>query len=464
MTVRAYTSALTRQILLAETEIKRLVFEERAPTVIVEAPPGAGKTALVASTVAEAVSRGQMVAVVTARAFQSYDVARRLVSTYPDMPVQILQASDRVTPSDLTGLINSGTLLSVTSDVRELSISSGVVVSTVSKMVVSSPDLRDELFDLIIADEAYQIDFRGLAPLFPLVGNLGTILLVGDNGQLAPLVMVDTVRLSGGSGSASSGAQVHWAAPRELLRQYPDLPVVRLPASRRLPRDCVPIIQQSFYPGLPFRATSNRAERRLGFSARSKGDLIDRALSLCAGGAALICIALPALARPSITVDEELCEFAASLVARILERGALWRGRRLLEPDDIACIDPVVRSGAAIRRYLQSKNLPTERILCDTPERIQGAERAVTIVRHPLSGSGPISGFGLDKSRFCVCLSRHTLACVIVTRGDVGDRLRQYRYGGGSDMLGGEDDEWSGWVAHRTVWDWLERKGRIIRL
>jgi len=297
-----------------------------------------------------------------------------------------------------------------------------------------------------------------------LVSKSGTILLVGDNGQLAPLVMVDTVRLSGGSGNASSGAQVHWAAPRELLRQYPDLPVVRLPASRRLPRDSVPIIQQSFYPGLPFGSTSTRAERRLGFSARSTGDLIDRALSLCTRGASLICIALPAVASPMVTVDEELCEFAASLVARILARGALWRGRGLIEPDDIACIDPVVRSGDAIRRYLQSKDLPTDRILCDTPERIQGAERALTIVRHPLSGSGPISGFGLDKSRFCVCLSRHTLAAVIVTRGDVGDRLRQYRYDGGSDVLGGEDDMWSGWMAHSAIWDWLEREDRIVRL
>src|SRR5215217_1733560 len=110
--------------------------------------------------------------------------------------------------------------------------------------------------------------FAALAPLFELAPRA---LLVGDPGQLPPLVTVDTECFE------VARYRVHWPAPQELLRRLPQIPVVHLPASRRLPQDTVDIIQPAFYPQMPFGSAVAPGERRLQFAPRCTANSIDRA-------------------------------------------------------------------------------------------------------------------------------------------------------------------------------------------
>src|SRR5438093_7249611 len=74
------------------------------PLVIVDSPPGAGKTTLVETVTATAVQHARLrVAVIAPRAEQIYDILRRVVSNFDQMPLQILQAAQRELPPGLAG-------------------------------------------------------------------------------------------------------------------------------------------------------------------------------------------------------------------------------------------------------------------------------------------------------------------------------------------------------------------------
>ena len=62
-------------------------------------------------------------------------------------------------------------------------------------------------------------------------------------------------------------------------------------------------------------------------------------------------------------------------------------------------------------------------IRVDTANRLQGAEFAVTIVVHPLSGRRDATAFHLEAGRLCVLASRHRHACIVVARAGIADLL-----------------------------------------
>ena len=62
-------------------------------------------------------------------------------------------------------------------------------------------------------------------------------------------------------------------------------------------------------------------------------------------------------------------------------------------------------------------------IRVDTANRLQGAEFAVTIVLHPLSGRRDATAFHLEAGRLCVLASRHRHACIVVARAGIADLL-----------------------------------------
>ena len=50
------------------------------------------------------------------------------------------------------------------------------------------------------------------------------------------------------------------------------------------------------------------------------------------------------------------------------------------------------------------------------------------VVKHPLSGAARFSGFSLDAGRLCVMLSRHQLACLVVTRDGLDHTLEVHKH------------------------------------
>jgi hypothetical protein len=437
----------------ARRSVLELTIRQGHPIVGVDSPPGAGKTNLVEDVVATAVLHARMrVGVVAPRAEQTYEILRRVAANFPINGIQVLQSSERQLPPDLAA---NPQILPPVSRARDLRGGAGVVVGTAAKFLVTQPDLPDRAFDLLVCDEAYQLPYKDYAPLMALAGHH---LLVGDPGQLPPLVQVDTARFE------AARSRVHWPVPKEVLRRFPLTPVVGLPASYRLVQDSVSLLQPAFYPDLPFVSAANAAERRIGFAAGGLGSLVDPALDLIEHGASMVALLLPARDVPPGELDDEVAELAAKVAERILQRRGERASGAALIAADIGIADAHVASGAAVGCHLRARGISTDELVVQTPELWQGLQRPIMIVKHPLSGHPRLDRFALEPGRWCVMLSRHQSACVIVGRDGIGNAVKRHQHDCAERPLGAEDMEWLGWRAHTRLWSDLSSAGRIIRV
>ena len=426
------------------------LFNEGARITIVDSPPGAGKTDLVEKTVALAAQRlGLSVAVVTPTVEQSFDLVRRLVANFDGLPIEILLSENRQLPADLAADPRVPTPISMP---RALRRGRTIVIGTVDKFFFGSDDAGLQVFDLMVCDEAYQVAYRKFAPLLKLAEQF---LFVGDPGQLPPLSRVELARFEG------APSKVHWAVPKELLRLHPEIPVVQLPASRRLPQDTVNFLQPSFYPTLPFQSSAPVQQRRLSVRNRGFGGLIDVAVDHLCRGETVVSLILPPSPTLTPDFDEEVAETMADVVRRIIDRGMTMGAGLRLTGDNIGCVDAHVASGANVTKALRARALGSE-IMVGTPEIWQGLQRPVMVVKHPLSGLKKLDRFALDPGRCCVMLSRHQAGCIVVTRDGVEQILDAHQHDCESTPMAAVDAEWNGWRAHRALWDGLRRGGRLL--
>lgn len=430
----------------AEGQVLDAVLRDGHPLVIVPSPPGAGKTALVEMVVACAVDLGIRVVVAMPRAEQVTSFLRRFVAGWQPVRVEALLAAGRRLPEDL---VTAGA--QEVHDPRNLAAAGpGVVVATVDKLLVSVPNLPDS-YGLLVVDEAWQTKAGDLDPCLAVAAQA---LLVGDPGQLPPLVRSDVSRLE------ARAHRPHLAAPEELLRRFPDALVIPLVATRRLPQDTVDVVQPAFYPDHPFRSAAG--PRQLLFEAAGMGGGVDRALDQLAAGASIVAVVLPA--APALgEMDVELARATASVVRRALERRPVWGGVRRLGEPDIGVVDPHRNSGTIARGALSAAGVGAD-LLITTPEVWQGSERPIIVARHPVVPGRRLSGFDLEPGRFCVATSRHQLGCVIVARDGMGNALLEHRHDVAAHPAGGRDAEFRGWSAHHELWQRMEAAGRVHRL
>jgi hypothetical protein len=426
------------------------VLREGVPLVMVPSPPGAGKTHLVETVVVAAVDIGLRVGVIAPRVEQTIDFMRRLRALRTAVPTECLLAKERDLPPDLTA---GG--IATCRRFRDLSgARPGLVVSSVDKLATIVADLPDSYFDLLIVDEAWQVTAKDFL-LFAAATEQA--LLVGDPGQLPPLVRSDTGRLE------SRAHRVHWPAPRELLRRFPNSRVIALPATRRFPQDTVDFIQPAFYPELPFVSSVPDAERRLQFAAAGMHTPIDLALDRIAAGDSIVGVLLEERHHPGGEVDVELVDLAAAVAARVEQRQPRWVGQRELAAHDIGCVDPHRDSGTATRRALSNHGF-SEDLVVTTPEIWQGLQRPLMIARHPILPGRRQTAFDLDPGRFCVMLSRHQIGCVLVGREGIGEALDRHQHDCAARAMEADNSEWNGWRAHASLWGALEAAGRLIRI
>jgi hypothetical protein len=423
-----------------------------ADRVLVDSPPGAGKTYLVEQTCAKSVNDHHWrVGVGTNTRNQRDDFAVRFRLRFPRIPIQVALAS-KETPSQR---LRDNNIPFITK-FNSLNRGPGVVVSTVQRHFYSVdyiPHGVTNLYDLMIADEAYQMQYRnGGLPLDALGRRR---LMVGDPGQISPFTELDTEVFE------SARDRVLSALPDEILRSGSRVHSLALNVSRRLPPDTVSAIQPALYPNLPFNATSTDAERRVAFAAVGiKGDVADRALDLIASGASIVAIQLPDQGFEN-EVDDEICDLAVEVSERIRQRRGQWpyAGRAIDIDSDLFYIDSHVNSVTRTQERLVARSIA---LRADTPNVIQGQETLISIVKHPLSSMQEADTFHLDPGRLCVMLSRHKLACIILVRGDVSAVLDDYEHDAGERLLGREDVAWRGYSSHRKIWDYLISNNRII--
>ncbi|MFC1262918.1 MULTISPECIES: AAA family ATPase [Streptomyces] len=378
--------------------------------VVVDSPPGAGKSTLVVRAALELAEAGRPLMVVAQTNAQVDDLVLRLAEKNPDLPVGRLHSSD-TDPYDkaLDGLENVRT----SAKAADLA-GQAVVLSTAAKWAHVKVD---EPWRHAIVDEAYQMRSDSL---LAVAGLFERALFVGDPGQLDPFATVGSEQWAGLSHDPSASAVT------TLLAHNPTLPQHRLPVSWRLPASAAPLVSDAFYPYTPFRSGTGHGDRRLAFSVPSDGSGPDQVIDEAArSGWGLL--ELPPRHTPR--TDPEAVRAVASVVRRLLDRRGAATSERAPDPvpltaDRVAVGTAHRDQAAAVRAALADVGV-TE-VTVDTANRLQGREYDVTVVLHPLSGRPDATAFHLETGRLCVLASRHRHACVVVCRAGVDELLDDY--------------------------------------
>lgn len=384
-----------------EEVIRRVLADlPRHRGVVVDSPPGAGKSTLVVRAAAHIAATGEPLMIVAQTNEQVDDLVERIADKHPDLSVGRLSAAGYLPPRRLLELpgVTVGTKIEDLND-------PAIVIATADKWAW----IGDRVWPWAIVDEAYQMRSDKLLRIAALFERA---LFVGDPGQLDPFSIVDGDRWAGLSWDPVQ------SAVSVLLRHNPDLPVHRLPVSWRLPASAAPVVSRSFYPFTGFRSGTSDGDRALEFTTRGMGTPHDLALEEAArSGWALL--ELPS--RHTVRTDAEAVQAVALLATRLLQRGgvaASERGQAPVTADRIAV-------GAAHRDQvaaIRNAGVPPE-ITVDTANRLQGREYDVTVVLHPLSGRRDATAFHLESGRLCVLASRHRHACVVVARAGIAELL-----------------------------------------
>ncbi len=272
--------------------------------VVVDSPPGAGKSALVVRAAAGLADAAENVMVVAQTNEQVDDLTDRLATARPRLPIGRLAGSEYI-PAERVVRHRCVTLSTKLDDLSGCR----VVLSTAHKWATvrgAAP------WPWAIVDEAYQMRSD---LLLRVAGLFDRGLFVGDPGQLDPFSAVQTGRWTGLTWDPMQSAVA------VLLRHNPDIPVHALPVSWRLPASAAPVVAEAFYPFTGFRAATGHEQRRVEFSTCSFGqNALDRAVeTAAASGWALY--ELPA--RHTVRTDAEAVTACAALAARLLQRGVL---------------------------------------------------------------------------------------------------------------------------------------------
>ncbi len=377
--------------------------------VVVDSPPGAGKSTLVVRAARELAAAGEQLMIVAQTNAQVDDLADRLAAADPGLAIGRLHGAD--SPPDPALDRHPSILKSAkVADLRERQ----VVVATAAKWGY----VKDvEPWRHAIVDEAYQMRSDAL---LRVAGLFERALFVGDPGQLDPFSVVAAEQWAGLSYDPSASAVV------TLLAHNPELPQHRLPVSWRLPASAAPLISDAFYPYTPFRSGTGPGDRSLEFRVPGDGGAPDRVLDEAArSGWGLL--ELPARHTPR--TDPEAVGAVAAVVRRLLERGGVTLSERSAGPLPVTAERIAVGTAhrdqaAAVRAALAG--LGVGGVTVDTANRLQGREFDVTVVLHPLSGRPDATAFHLETGRLCVLASRHRHACVVVCRAGVAELLDEH--------------------------------------
>ncbi|WP_030989416.1 AAA domain-containing protein [Streptomyces sp. NRRL S-1813] len=384
--------------------------------VVVDSPPGAGKSTLVVRAARELAAAGRPLMVIAQTNAQVDDLVLRLAEKDPQLPVGRLHSSE---PGAFDPALAELPAVRTSAKAADLA-GMDIVVSTAAKWAYTKVD---EPWRHAIVDEAYQMRSDAL---LSVAGLFERALFVGDPGQLDPFSVVGAEQWAGLAYDPSA------SAVSTLLAHNPDLPQHRLPVSWRLPASAAPLVSAAFYPYTPFRSGTGHGDRRLAFGVPGDGSGVDRVLDEAAeSGWGLL--ELPARRTPR--TDPEAVRAVAQVVRRLLDRGGAATSEGQRDPDGVPVPVPLTASriavgtahrdqAAAVRSALAG--LGVTGVAVDTANRLQGREFDVTVVLHPLSGRPDATAFHLETGRLCVLASRHRHACIVVSRAGVADLLDEH--------------------------------------
>ncbi len=399
-------------------DIGRLARDE---AVLVEAPPGAGKSSLAVSVTNEltAHDRRLRLPVVTQTNEQADDIVASLRKKHPEIVVARLTGSASGPSNAMLALAAAGPGLVLSSDHDDSDVQQArVVVATARKweFVRSGQQKNGNVrkYELALIDEAYQMRSDAL---LGIAGLFDRLMCVGDPGQLDPFTTIDDALWKGLEYAPSRTAM------GTLRAFHPEIEVHQLPTSWRLPASAAGIVSKAFYPFAGFDAGTAAGQRALaiaGENACDDDDVLD--LAAATGWAY---VELPE--RLTVRTDTAIALRLAALVRRLLERGAvvvdeLRPEGRPLTASDVAVVAAHNDQVHAVRYALAQAGVNPDSLVVSTANKVQGREYQVVLVWHPLAGRRDATAFHLEAGRMCVMLSRHRQACIVVGRAGA-DRL-----------------------------------------
>ncbi|MCE7081955.1 AAA family ATPase [Streptomyces sp. ST2-7A] len=409
--------------------------------IVVDSPPGAGKSTLVIRATGHLAERGRPVMIAAQTNEQVDDLVDRLAGTHPGLAIGRLHATGHVLPPRVTRHPRVTGAAKI-DPLRDLP----VVVGTAAKWahVDTTP------WDWAIVDEAYQMRSDALLRTARLFERA---LFVGDPGQLDPFATVETDRWTGLSWNPMSNAV------DVVLAHNPTMHSRRLPVSWRLPETAAPLVRDAFYPFQPFVSGTVAADRVLTLDPAPqpaddpRDTVLDRA---AAGGWGYL--ELPE--RHTLRTDGQLADALATTTDHLLRRAPLANGEPI-GADRVAIGTAHNDQAAAVRDRLAALGPHLADVTVDTANKLQGREFDVTLIWHPLSGRTDASAFHLETGRLCVLLSRHRHACVVVARAGIRELLDRHPTTR-PVHLDVPPKFPDGWRAHQLVLDHLDRPAHRV--
>lgn len=338
---------------------------------IVDSPPGAGKTELVTTTTAHLAVRGQMrVLIGTPTRAQGGALLERLVT---QIPAKYLE-------SGISGVEVPG------GPVPKADREPLVRVSTLAKCRITKD--RDT-FQLLIVDEAYQATN---AVVSEAAKGIGQVLMVGDPGQIGPVVTVDTSIWNG-------------------LKDAPHLPAAQCVGRRkdalRFHLDCSwrlgPQTVDAIGPIYQFPFTSAEIARQ---ATTNSGDPLQEIESIeipSMGG-------VDDVAGLTVVADRVVDLVGGTLTvpgqpARA-NKPAQPPASRTVEGSDIAVVVSRNSQVSIITGLLRERGVSS--VLVGTADRLQGGEWPIVVALDAMSGSADRqTDHNQSVGRLCVMASRH---------------------------------------------------------
>ena len=414
---------------------------ESGKLAVVKAPPGSGKTWLLIKSAQTAYNTGRRVAIATQTNSQADDICRRIARDHPN--VRTVRFAGKT-----HGEQSFGPNVSWVTDAHDLPIDKCIVVGTSAKwgLVDVTP------FDFLFVEEAWQLSWAD----FMLLGQVSKrFVLIGDPGQIPPVVSVDAARWE------TSPRPPHRPAPEVVIADgaLKGAEMFELPATRRLPFDSVPLVRP-FYE-FDFGAFAKAGDRVLETRVGGRR-AVDRVVEILRGSSVAALTVPTPDGGPPLEEDVELAAEAVGFAKRLLTSEAkivIDGKRRLLTVDDVGIVATHRAMNAVLEREAQKARLKAMRV--DTPERWQGLELPVMIAVHPLSGVTRPSSFDLETGRLCVMASRHQVSVIVVTRDHVGETLRNF-IPAADQPVGRDDVNGRGHACNLSFWEQLEDKGLVI--
>ena len=431
MTRSAKNSAKASEFIAVNKRLTTLVVDSigAAPAetpVLVEAPPGAGKSTLTCSVANQLIQMdfARQLPILTQTNEQADDLVIALKSRFPKLSVGRI-VSGRGPSAEVQTLAAGSSNVFIGEKCTEQPLRAAqVMVGTARKWQYERARLdgTGKRFPIGLIDEAYQMRsdlLLGVASLFE------TLLCVGDPGQLDPFAQVDDSMWRGLPYSPTRSAMA------VLRAAYPEVSAIKLPKSWRLPPSAAGVVSRAFYPTASFEPGTAESDRSLMLASRRPSRGIRHANEALEAGSANGWAYIELPEKFTVRGDDEVAAALAQVVSTALKRGALvvdelTPAGRELAPRDVAVIAAHNDQVQAVRYQLHALGVDPDVVTVSTANKIQGREYDLVAVWHPLAGRRDATAFHLEAGRMCVMLSRHRQACVVVGRQGAESILSEF--------------------------------------